>query len=157
MARMMFLGDDQYRTEVFLIILLTTAMLFLLSACIRMKPSDPKNLPDKTSASSSAENDSKNYLLKIDLQDGFSEDMVRIMLNGKPLTVEKNVSTSMLLGFAKSIETTAKGHLQLKVEIENRGMSLTKSLEIDADTYIGISIVDGQFQFILRDQPFGYS
>lgn len=96
------------------------------------------------------------HLLSIDLQDGFRGDIVRIRVNNQLLAEKEDVTSSPLTGMATYLETMARGTLKLEVAVVNRGLSAQRTMQISTDTYVGVSIMAGQLDVIIRDEPFGY-
>ena len=97
-----------------------------------------------------------SHLLCIDLQDGFSDDVVRILVNNQLLAEKKNVTSSPLTGIATYLETKVQGTLKLEVAVVNRGLATQRSMQITTDTYVGVSIMAGGLDVIIRNEPFGY-
>lgn len=96
-------------------------------------------------------------LLGIDLQDGFANDTVIILVNDKEVFRKRGVTTKLILGVSDSFEldipeTSAK----IKIEITSRNLSETISLELAVPTYIGLSVVGGQITHIIYQKPFAY-
>jgi hypothetical protein len=97
-----------------------------------------------------------SHLLCIDLQDGFSDDIVRILVNDQLLAEKKNVTSSPLTGIATYLETKVQGTLHLEVAVVNRDLAFQRSMQVTTDTYVGISIMAGKLDVIIRHEPFGY-
>jgi hypothetical protein len=97
-----------------------------------------------------------SHLLCIDLQDGFHEDIVRIRVNNQLLVEKEKVTSSPLTGIATYLETTVTGTLKLEVAVVNRGLTTQRTMQITTDTYIGVSIMAGRLDIIIRYEPFGY-
>ena len=96
--------------------------------------------------------------LRIDLQDGFEQDSVVIRVNGNPVFERSDVRTSLLKGFAKSVQVDVEsGPAALEIAITNRNLSNTLDLAIDGDTYVGVSRTSNGLESIVRAEPFGYA
>jgi hypothetical protein len=97
-------------------------------------------------------------ILSIHLQDGFSNDTVLIEVNGKRVYEQKDVTTKLLLGKADSTQTEVEiGPVHVQVEVRTQDLADTIELEVSAATYLGISVVDGEIEFMISDEPFGYA
>lgn len=95
--------------------------------------------------------------LRIDLQDGFADDHVTIRVNGIERFRSEDVSTMLLVGMATSFEIEVEpGEVEVAVSVGSRGIEDTLRLELDADTYVGISLRDEAIETVVSDQPFGY-
>ena len=96
--------------------------------------------------------------LYLDLQEGFSDDIVIVMINGNEMIREKHLTTSLLTGFAKSFKVQVEaGSIDLDASIPSRGINGSIKLIAESKTYIGISILDEQISFIESREPFGYA
>lgn len=95
--------------------------------------------------------------LSIDFQDGFANDTVVLHVNGDEVFRKEDVSTNLLLGKADALETVVKtGQIVIEINIQTRDIAMTIPLEISADTYLGISVVNGRIEYVVSDEPFGY-
>lgn len=95
--------------------------------------------------------------ISIDFQDGFTDDTVVLKLNREEVFRKEAVSTKLLLGKADSFKTEVEtGPVNIEVNVQTKGIAKTFLLEVSADTYIGISIVNGMIEYILSNEPFGY-
>ena len=97
-----------------------------------------------------------SHLLCIDLQDGFHDDTVRIRVNNQLLAEKENVTSSPLTGIATYLETTVQGTFRLEVAVVSQGLTTQKTMQIATDTYVGVSIMAGRLDVIIRQEPFGY-
>ena len=95
--------------------------------------------------------------LRVDLQEGFDGDTVLVRLNGRQLLHEPGVRTRLQTGLARLVETEMPaGGAVLEVVLEERSLQLAIPLNIEAATYVGISVTtDGLVHQISAD-PFGY-
>lgn len=153
----MYQGNHQYEKSNLMISFLTIGLFLITGACTRNNLDNSNDPIEKeTPAPSPSPIQAEQYLLKIDLQEGFAQDSVRIMLNGELLAEETDVTTSLLLGFATTVETEAGGSVELEVEVTNRGLSEIVMVDVSADTYLGISLSNNQFNIIISNKPFGY-
>jgi hypothetical protein len=96
-------------------------------------------------------------VLSVDLQDGFVDDTVVLYANGKEFFRKKNVSTKLLLGLAQAINTEVKpGTVSIEIRVPTKNVAKTISLLVSADTYVGISLVNGMIDHIVSPGPFAY-
>lgn len=96
-------------------------------------------------------------LLKIDLQEGFSEDTVVIQVNNREVFRKRGVTTKMILGLADSIELEVPDlSAIIKVALPSKGLSETISLPLDAPVYLGLSVMNSQIAYIVDQKPFAY-
>ncbi len=96
-------------------------------------------------------------MLTIDLQEGFNNDSLLIRINDEDVFQAEEVTTRLLLGLARSIESNIPIGLT-KVEIIIQSQELEKIVELDVknDTFLGISIQDSDISHIVSDVPFRY-
>lgn len=95
--------------------------------------------------------------LFIDFQDGFVDDKIVLQVNGKEVFRKEQVTTKLLLGLADSLKTKVDtGQVSIEIYLPKKNIKKTIALEVSADTYVGISIVDGMIEYIISDKPFGY-
>jgi len=97
------------------------------------------------------------YTLEIDLQEGFDGDQVVIEINGKESFRQENVSTKLLLGYA---ETKAfplpPGETTVTISLPQKKQTTTINLNLEANTYLGVSVTPAGLEYILSDKPFFY-
>lgn len=92
--------------------------------------------------------------LHIDLQDGFAEDLVIVWVNGIQAFRKEGVTTSLLLGYADSSQTQMpEGPANVEVIVPSRNLSKNISVR---KPFLGISIREGEIDYIERGEPFGY-
>ena len=95
--------------------------------------------------------------LSIDFQEGFANDTVVLHVNGDEVFRKEDVSTKLLIGKADALKTTVEtGQVVIEINIQTRDIAMTIPLEISADTYLGISAVNGRIEYVISDEPFGY-
>jgi hypothetical protein len=96
--------------------------------------------------------------LAIDLQDGFVDDTVVLRVNGEEVFRKEHVSTKLLLGLADSCnKEVEKGSVSVEISVETRDIVKTIPLDVSADTYLGVSVVNGMIEYIISDEPFVYA
>ncbi len=95
--------------------------------------------------------------LLIDLQDGFSDDIVVIKVDNQEIFNKKGVNTDYTLGRADSVETkVCKGSVDFTVTVPSKSLSDTVVLEVAAKVYLGVSIIDDRIVFRISDEFFTY-
>jgi hypothetical protein len=96
-------------------------------------------------------------ILSIDFQEGFVEDTAVILVNGEQVFRKEHISTNPLLGLADSFMIEVEtGLVHIEIVVETDDITHSIPLEVSADAYIGISIVDGMIESIVSHQPFKY-
>jgi len=95
--------------------------------------------------------------LSIDFQDGFVDDTIIVQVNGEEVFQKEHVSTKLILGLADSFETEVEtGLVNIEINVQTKNLTEDFLLEVSADTYIGISIMNGKIEYIVSDKPFRY-
>lgn len=95
--------------------------------------------------------------LFIDLQDGFSDDVVVIRVDNEDVFHKKGVSTDYSLGRADSVETkVSEGSVDVAVTVPSRSLSDRVVLEVATAVYLGVSIIDGRIVFVVSEESFTY-
>ncbi len=95
--------------------------------------------------------------LLIDLQDGFSDDIVVIKVDNQEIFHKKGVNTDYSLGRADSVETeVCKGSVDVAVTVPSKSLSDTVVLDVAAKVYLGLSIIDGRIVFRISYEIFTY-
>jgi len=99
----------------------------------------------------------ENVTLGIDLQEGFRSEEVEILLDGEVVFTEPEVTTTRMLGVAKSIRLdVSPGVHKLVVFLPRRGLRHEIPLDIRQDYFVGVSLVNGAFELFRSTTPFGY-
>lgn len=97
-------------------------------------------------------------LLYVDLQEGFADDTIILRVNGKEVFSGERVTTRLLLGLADSVKTEVeKGLVTIEARVETRGIAKTIRLNVSADTYVGVSVVNDRIEHLVSGKPFGYA
>lgn len=100
----------------------------------------------------------KIALLRIDLQDGFTEDLVIVRVNGTEMFRKESVTTKLLLGYADYLQAQIpEGSADVEIVVPSRGLSKSVSVQVSQQYYLGVSIRDGAIEFLARDEPFSYA
>ncbi len=100
----------------------------------------------------------KLTLLTIDLQDGFSDDLVTVKVNGKEVLGKKRVSTEFQIGWAERLEVDVdENHAIVDVSILTQSLSREIEIDVPGPTFVGLSIdpSDG-IGVRVSSEPFGY-
>ena len=96
--------------------------------------------------------------LHVHLQDGFTDDHVRIDVDGRVACDQPHVRTRPQLGLAEAFELEVPaGALAVRVQLPGRGVE--RSIVVDPSTtpYLGLSLSpDGELTHRLSDTTFGY-
>lgn len=96
--------------------------------------------------------------LHTDLQTGFQNDSVAIAVDGETVYEKDTVTTSLLEGMADSFEVTIEsGTHQVNVQLPDRNMEASHSVDVKQDIYLGISVEEGKIVFRQSENPFGYA
>ena len=96
-------------------------------------------------------------LLTIDFQEGFQNDTVVVSIDGEQALRKDDMHTQMLLGVAESVEIEVlPGRRTIDIAVPTRGLAHQVDLELMSNAYLGVSIVDGELDVIVADEPFGY-
>ena len=95
--------------------------------------------------------------LHIALQDGFEDDLVVLIVNGKEVYRKKGVQTDYRISLADSFEM-ALPDTPVVIEVQLPDRHLTQIIKLDENsvTHVGISCLENDLQFWLSDKPFGY-
>lgn len=92
--------------------------------------------------------------LYANLQDGFTDDLVVVRVNGTEAFRKEGVRTSLLLGYADSFHTQITGG-PANVEVIVPSRNVSKKISV-RKPYLGVSILEGEIDFIERGEPFGH-
>jgi hypothetical protein len=95
--------------------------------------------------------------LQIDLQDGFSSDIVRVLVDGQPVLELEDVSTDYSVGLAASAKTeVAPGLHQVEVTLPSKQLSAIQDVRMTDSLYLGVSVDEGRIGFRISKDPFIY-
>jgi hypothetical protein len=96
--------------------------------------------------------------LRVDFQEGFTNDEIDLRLNGQELLKKAGVTTNRLLGLASSAEVEVpNGRVTIEITIPTKNLAKTISLESSGSEHLGVSIENGRIEHIVSQQPFGYA
>lgn len=126
------------------------AFLALLTACSASCTQRPERLPELPSNNTSR-------AVHMALQEGFREDTVIVRINGQEMRRKEGVSSDPRIGLAASFDLPLpEGPVKLEVELADRGLSNSVTVDFAGTAYVAISHVDGRIDFKVADSPFGY-
>jgi hypothetical protein len=95
--------------------------------------------------------------LKIDLQDGFTGDLVVVRINGSEVFRKEKVKTRLELSYADSFEVDVPpGQLNIEVSLADRRISKAYSLDVKAPVFLGLSVQDDTITCKKREEMFYY-
>lgn len=95
--------------------------------------------------------------LRVDFQDGFSDDIIIIKINGKEVHTATQVTTDNALSFATYFEDRfERGKIEFQILVPTRDLTQSFPFDIESDMYLGISILGGKLQFRFSDKQFLY-
>lgn len=96
-------------------------------------------------------------LFTIDLQEGFDDENISINIDGLDVFQGKNIITRNQIGLAKQIKKDLQsGNHTIHINLENRGVNETFSIDSAATPYLGISVEDNKIIFTPEATAFGY-
>ena len=96
--------------------------------------------------------------MRIDLQEGFSDDVVEIYVNGTKVLEKEGVTTKRMLGLALSSEIEVPdGALDIEVRVPTKNLAKTFSVASSDTSNLGISIQNGELKSITSKKRFGYA
>ncbi len=96
--------------------------------------------------------------LQLDLQEGFDDDTIVILIDGKEAWRKKGVKTRYQIGLAESFSTTVPtGTVKITIEQPDRHQSQNIILQVDVQTYVGVvRNDDGSITHLEQNHPFHY-
>ena len=96
--------------------------------------------------------------MRLDLQEGFTNDVVEIYVNGAKVREWEAVTTKRMLGLAASAEIDVPGGaLDIEVKVPTKNLAKTFSVESSDTPNLGISIQNGELKSITSRKRFGYA
>src|SRR3989442_1310537 len=98
-------------------------------------------------------------LLHIALQEGFFDDTVTILIDGKEVARRTNVTTKTQIGLAATVDLSLPpGPISLGISVRGRPPSEALPVELTGPTYVGVSIqTNGHIVSTRSDTPFRYA
>ena len=96
--------------------------------------------------------------MRIDLQEGFNDDVVEVYVNGVKVLEKEGVTTKRMLGLALSSEIeVTDGDLDVEVRVPTKNLAKTFSVASSNTPNLGISISNGELKSITSKKRFGYA
>ncbi len=96
--------------------------------------------------------------MRIDLQDGFYNDTVVIVVNGKEVFRRTDVSTRFQIGYALSVDQgIAENSPVVEIILPLKNLSETIKLRTPEPVFLGVSLTqDGKIDCRISHEPFRY-
>ena len=96
-------------------------------------------------------------ILRIDLQDGFTNDTVEIWLNDQCVARYEGITTDLRISLAQSHELELPpGDYHAEIRLPVRAMSASVDLPLHKDLYLGVSISGDRIMLRLQAENFVY-
>jgi hypothetical protein len=96
-------------------------------------------------------------VLHIDLQEGFDQDAVTILVNDQPVFHKDLVSTRMQIGLADRAQTEiSPGAATVNISLPEKRLSASIPVRIDGETYLGVSVEENSITHRISTSPFQY-
>ena len=96
--------------------------------------------------------------MRIDLQEGFSNDAVEVYVNGAKVLDKEGVTTKRMLGLALSSEIDVPdGAVAIEVKVPTKNLAKTFAVESSDTANLGVSIHNGELKGITSKKRFGYA
>lgn len=95
--------------------------------------------------------------LCIDFQDGFMGDTIEIALDNQPVARYADVRTDLRINLALRFETELPaGEHTVQIQIPQRALVVRFPLNLERDTYVGVSLQHEAIVYSVQDEPFIY-
>ena len=96
--------------------------------------------------------------MRIDLQEGFSNDAVEVYVNGTKVLEKEGVTTKRMLGLALSSKIDVPdGAFAIEIKVPTKNLAKTFSVESFDTANLGVSIHNGELKIITSKRRFGYA
>ena len=96
-------------------------------------------------------------MISIDLQEGFSDDIVVVQVNGQEIFNKKGVKTDYSSGLADLIKIPiSESSVEVAVAVPPKSLSDKVVIEATADVYLGVSIIEDRIVFKISDEMYEY-
>ena len=96
--------------------------------------------------------------MRVDLQEGFKDDLVEMYVNGEKVVEREGVTTKPTLGFALSREIDVpEGTVEIEIKVPTQNLSKVFSVDTSETPHLGISIQNGELTSITSRKRFGYA
>jgi hypothetical protein len=95
--------------------------------------------------------------LVIDLQEGFKDDTVVILVNEQEVFQKQGLSTDYSIGFADRAECQGPpGKRTVEVRLPQKNLTANVELDVQDTRYLGVKIHEGRIEFKISDEMFIY-
>jgi hypothetical protein len=100
--------------------------------------------------------------LAVDLQDGFSDDIVLVKINNEEIFRKEHVTSDLRIGLATRFTTNLGcGEVQVQVTIPTKNLTGKYKFIMNSKTHLGISITEPdsstqKVSFLQSQEPFSY-
>ena len=95
--------------------------------------------------------------LVIDLQEGFDDTAVALVVNGREVLLREHLTTPLLTGLAESIEViTDVDHADVQITIDHGQQRHASRFDLTEGRFIGLSLRGGVIESIQSSNAFGY-
>jgi hypothetical protein len=108
-------------------------------------------------------NTDKKSIVSVEFQDGFVNDSILLRINENEVLKKNNVSTDLRIALADNSFRTRlpNGEINLDILVPSKNLKYSKTIEIEYDTYIGVSIANSNtpnadIQVTIQKDPFFY-
>ncbi|RMD91165.1 MAG: hypothetical protein D6807_00275 [Alphaproteobacteria bacterium] len=97
--------------------------------------------------------------LRVDLQDGFDGEAVRVELDGTSVFRRENVRTRYQVGLADVIErAVSEGRHVLAIRLPRHNAAWQETIDVKGETHVGVSLsASGTLEVTVEDRPFRYA
>jgi hypothetical protein len=93
----------------------------------------------------------------IDLQEGFENDQVVIVINAQEVYRQDKVLTKLLLGYAETMTfQVSKGNSTITIALPQKMQEKKIELDLKQNFYLGVSLTPTGLEYIISDKPFFY-
>jgi hypothetical protein len=83
---------------------------------------------------------------------------VVVRVNETEVFRKEGVTTKLLLGYADFFQAQIpEGSADVEIEVPSRDLSKSVSVRVSQEFYLGVSVRDGEIEFLARDEPFSYA
>lgn len=95
--------------------------------------------------------------MRVDLQEGFDDTAVALVVNGTEVLVREHLTTQLLTGLAESIDViTDVDHADVQITIDHGRQQHAARLDLTDGRFIGLSLRGGVIESIQSSTAFGY-
>jgi hypothetical protein len=95
--------------------------------------------------------------LVIDLQEGFKDDTVVILVNDQEVFQKQGLSTDYSIGFADRAECQGPpGKRTVEVRLPQKNLTARVEVDVQDTKYLGVEVQEGRIEFTKSDDIFLY-